>query len=84
MSWYVLSKSINIERRGKTSRMQHADPMRSDAAHCPMQPSDPIQAATAALTEAIVAPGAMERTAKMAEAKMIFMIVDCLLVWCRI
>lgn len=60
--------------------MQHADPMRSDAAHCPMQPSDPIQAATAALTEAIVAPGAMERTAKMAEAKMIFMIVDCLLV----
>jgi hypothetical protein len=32
------------------------------------------------LTEAIAAPGAMERTAKMAEAKIIFMILfDC---WC--
>ncbi len=41
------------------------------AAHCPMRSA----VAAAALTEAIAAPGAMERTAKMAEAKMIFMIL---------
>ena len=40
-------------------------------------------AAAAALTEAIAAPGAMERTAKMAEAKMIFMILFGWMV-CRI
>ena len=63
MSWHVwLSKSINIKRRGKTSRMQHTGPM---------PPTQQQQQ----LTEAIAAPGAMERTAKMAEAKMIFMIL---------
>ena len=54
----VLSKSINIKRRGKTSRMQHTPTQQQQQ-----------------LTEAIAAPGAMERTAKMAEAKMIFMIL---------
>jgi hypothetical protein len=52
------------------------------AAHHPMQHTGPMHHAVRCepptqqqqLTEAIVAPGAMERTAKMAEAKMIFMI----------
>jgi hypothetical protein len=80
-----LSKSINIERRGKTSSTPtpsdatHRPMMRSAAAaHHPMQHTDRCEQQQ--LTEATAAPGAMERTAKMAEAKIIFMILfDC---WC--